>query len=112
MTSLRHYNYKPDYEDLIGSYVLEDPKRPADGAESGMDFYAVGVQHGWKGAEAADCYKPCYTMWKHTLKNPNAEHIEVRAKDQFGNVYTCDEFQVGTDITYAIYDPANNPVVE
>ena len=112
MTSLRDYNYKPDYEDLIGSYVLDDPKRPASGVESGMDFYAIGVQLGWKGAKADDCYKPCYTMWKYTLENPDAEHIEVRATDQFNNTYSKDTFQVGTDITYAIYDPANNPTVE
>ena len=112
MESLRSYNYTPSFVDLIGTFTYEDPKRPATGVESGMDFYAVGVQLGWKGADYDDCYKPCYTMWKYTLVNPDAEHIEVRAKDSFGNVYTANTFQVGTDITYAIYDPANNPTIE
>lgn len=112
MTSLRSYNYTPSFENLIGSFTYDDPKRPDVGVDSGMDFYAVGVQLGWKGAKADDCYKPCYTMWAYNLKNPDAEHIEVRATDGFGNVYVEDKFQIGTDMSYAIYDESNNPTIQ
>jgi hypothetical protein len=64
---------------------------------------------GYLGAAVTKGYGVCWTMWKYELQNPDAEHIEVRAKDKFDNVYTCDEFQVGTDFGDAIYNAANNP---
>ncbi len=107
MTSIYQHNSAPAYTDLVGSYVLNDPKRPA--VASARDFYTAGVMLGYLGAAVTKGYGVCWTMWKYELTNPNAKHIEVRANDKFGNVYTCDEFQVGTDMTYAIYNAANNP---
>jgi hypothetical protein len=47
-------------------------------------------------------------MWKFDLPDPDAK-IMVVAKDRWGNEYTQTEFQVGTDMTNAIYDASKNP---
>jgi hypothetical protein len=51
-------------------------------------------------------------MWRYKLKNPNAKHIEVKATDKFGNIYTESKIEDNSDIDYAFYDPKNNPVQE
>jgi hypothetical protein len=42
-------------------------------------------------------------MWRYTLKNPNAQHIEVRATDRFGYIYTEDIITDNTNSEKAFY---------
>ncbi|MBP3551390.1 MAG: calcineurin-like phosphoesterase C-terminal domain-containing protein [Alistipes sp.] len=104
MASLSSYHGKVTYEELIGSYVYDDPKRVPAGSECGRDFWAIGVLCGHLGMNNGGLYyKHCYQLWKYTLKNPNAT-IEVRATDRKGNVYKCSKITEGTDMTYALYN--------
>ena len=104
MTSLAAYHWNVTYDQLIGSYVYDDPKRPPVGAECGRDFWAVGVLCGHLGMNTGGLYyKHCYQMWKYKLKNKDAK-IEVRATDRKGNLYTCSTITEGTDMTYALYN--------
>jgi hypothetical protein len=115
MTSLSKYSKKPDWEKLIGSFTYEDPKRPAEGVESARDFWTIGITLGYLGKTLKHNYhwNDCNTMWKYVLSDADVNaKVMVIARDRWGNEYTQTEFQVGTDTTYAIYDPANNPVVE
>lgn len=103
MTSLASYHWEITYDELIGSYVYQDPKRPPAGVECGRDFWAVGVLCGYLGMNTGGLYyKHCYQMWKYRLKNKDA-NVEVRATDRKGNVYTCSTITEGTDMTYALY---------
>ena len=108
MTSLNAYADTPEFKDLIGSFTYDDPKRPKDGANSGRDFWTAGVLCGYLGRPVSSNYHECHTMWKFTLSDPNAK-VMVVAKDRWGNEFTQTEFQVGTDLGYAIYDANNNP---
>lgn len=104
MTSLASYHWAITYDELIGNFVLEDPKRVPDGAECGRDFWAVGVLCGYLGMNNGGLYyKHCYQMWKYQLKNKNAK-VEVRATDRKGNVYKCSTITDGRDMTYALYN--------
>ena len=103
MTSLASYHWDITYDELIGSGVLSDPKRPPVGAECGRDFWAVGVLCGYLGKNNGGLYyKHCFQMWKYKLKDKNSK-VEVRATDRKGNVYTCSKITEGTDMTYALY---------
>ncbi len=113
MSSLHRYHNKPAYEDLVGDGTFENPKRPADGVISGREFWTVGVLLGHLGSSVNSHYHECHTLWRLSLSEEYADaKVMVVARDKWGNEYTQTEFQVGTDITHAIYDPANNPVVE
>lgn len=104
MTSLSAYHWDVTYDELIGNYVYDDPKRPPQGVECGRDFWAVGILCGYLGANNGGLYyKHCYQMWKYKLKNKNAQ-IEVRATDRKGNIYTCSTITDGRDMTYALYN--------
>ena len=107
MTSLASYAKKPTYDELIGDYTFSNPKRPAAGVESGRDFWTTGVVCGYVGGQS-DNYHICRTLWKFTLPDTGAD-IMVVARDQWGNEYTETEFQVGTDMGYALYDEQYNP---
>ena len=103
MTSLAAYHWDITYNQLIGSGVYDDPKRPPVGAECGRDFWAVGVLCGYLGRNNGGLYyKHCYQLWKYKLKNKKSK-VEVRATDRKGNVYTCSTITEGTDMTYALY---------
>ena len=110
MTSLNSYYKIPLYDELVGSFTYEDPKRPAKTVtDSGRDFWTVGVLLGYLGkSKTSRLYHECHTLWKYRLSDANAK-IMVVARDRWGNEYTQTEFQVGTDIGHAIYDPALNP---
>lgn len=106
MTSLSKYHWDVVYDELIGSFTYDDPKRPPKGAECGRDFWAIGILCGYLGMNNGGLYyKHCYQMWKYKLKNKNAKRIEVRATDRKGNVYKCSKITEGTDMTYALYEP-------
>lgn len=103
MTSLAAYHWDVLYEELIGTGVIDDPKRPPVGAECGRDFWAIGILCGHLGNNSGGLYyKHCYQLWKYTLKNKNAK-VEVRAKDRKGNVYSCSTITDGRDMTHALY---------
>lgn len=104
MTSLAAYHWDVTYDQLIGSYTYNDPKRPPVGAECGRDFWAVGVLCGYLGANSGGLYyKHCFQMWKYKLKNKDAR-IEVRATDRKGNVYTESVITAGDDFQTALYN--------
>ena len=104
MTSLASYHGTVAYEELIGSFVYDDPKRVPTGTECGRDFWAIGVLCGRLGMNNGGLYyKHCYQLWKYKLKNKNAK-IEVRATDRKGNVYKCSKITDGTDMTYALHN--------
>ena len=104
MTSLASYHWDVTYDELIGSSLYNDPKRPPQGVECGRDFWAVGVLCGYLGLNNGGLYyKHCYKMWKYKLKDKNAK-VEVRATDRKGNTYTCSTITAGTDMTYALYN--------
>ena len=104
MTSLAAYHWDITYDQLIGNYTYNDPKRPPVDAECGRDFWAVGVLCGYLGANSGGLYyKHCYQMWKYKLKNKNAT-IEVRAIDRKGNVYTESKITEGDDFKVALYN--------
>ena len=105
MTSLSSYHGAVSYENLIGSFTYDDPKRVPTGTECGRDFWSIGVLCGYLGMNNGGLYyKHCYQMWKYNLKNKNAKTIEVRATDRKGNVYKCSKITDGTDMTYALYN--------
>ena len=68
-------------------------------ADVSDDIHFVGLYLGVLGKkdEAYNTYSYCYHMYKYTLKNRNAQKIEVRATDRYGNVYTESNFADGTD---------------
>ena len=52
-------------------------------------------------------------MWKYVLSDADVNaKVMVIARDRWGNEYKQTEFQEGTDLGDAIYDPVNNPTVE
>jgi hypothetical protein len=100
------------YDELAGDGTIASPRRVADGVECSRDFWAISVLFGYLGSEVNNNYNTCHTMWRYTLKNPDAEHIEVRATDRFGYEYKCDRIEDNSDLGYTMYDPQYNPVVE
>lgn len=103
---------KSKYEELVGDGTFESPRRVADGVECSRDFWAISVLFGYLGSDVNNNYNMCHTMWRYTLKNPNAEHIEVRATDRFGYVYKEDRIESNSDLGYTMYDPQYNPTLE
>ena len=92
------------YTDLVGDGTLEFPRRVADGVASSRDFWAIGILFGYLGSEVNNNYNNCHTMWRYTLKNPNANHIEVRATDRFGYTYTEDTITDNTNSKGAFFE--------
>ena len=97
----------PSYSKLVGDCSLSNPRRAADGVETGADFYVTGLHLGilgrWsssKNAPANGAYNTCWHMFKYTLKNKDAK-IKVVATDRFGNKYTETKITEGTDYSLA-----------
>ena len=101
-----------DYDKLEGDGSYENPRRVTEGLVCSRDFWAIGILYGYLGSEVNNNYNSCYTMWRYTLKNPDAKHIEVRATDRFGYVYSEDKITDNTNSDYAFYDPQYNPTIE
>ena len=94
---------KSAYTDLVGDGSLANPRRVAEGVVSSRDFWAIGILFGYLGSDVNNNYNTCHTMWRYTLKNPNATHIEVRATDRFGYTYTEDIITDNTNSDKAFY---------
>ena len=107
-----HTSSSSKYEELVGDGTFESPRRVADGVVCSRDFWAIGILFGYLGSEVNNNYNMCHTMWRYTLKNPDAKHIEVRATDRFGYVYKEDRIENNSDLGYALYNPEYNPVIE
>ena len=97
----------PKFSALVGKYSYEDPRRAADGVETGTDFYVTGLALGIlnrystsKNGPGNGAYDTCWHMYKYSLKNKNAQ-IKVVATDRFGNKYTEEKITEGTDYTLA-----------
>lgn len=101
-----------EYENLDGDGSYENPRRVKAGLECSRDWWAVGILMGYLGSEINNNYNTCHTMWKYTLKNPNAKHIEVRATDRFGYVYKEDKITDNTNMEEAFYDPELDPKIK
>ena len=100
------YIYNMDnslYEQLVGDGSLTNPRRVADGVACSRDFWAIGILFGYLGSEVNNNYNTCRTMWRYTLKNPNAQHIEVRATDRFGYIYTEETITDNSNSDSAFY---------
>ena len=101
-----------DFDQLQGDGSYENPRRVADGLECSRDWWAIGLLMGRLGSEANNNYNTCHTMWKYTLKNPDAKVIEVRATDRFGTTYKESKIQDGLAVGLEMYDPQYNPVID
>ena len=88
---------QPALTSLIGDYTFGNPRRAADGVETGHDFWVTGYLMGVSGSTSSNGgYKECYHMYKYKLKNKNAS-IKVVAKDPWGNTYEETTITEGTD---------------
>ena len=88
--TMKWANYaNPKFAALVGDGSFENPKRAADGVETAHDFYATGYILGYLGLEsdASGAWTTCFHMFKHTLKDNNAE-VMVEVTDTYGNVFT------------------------
>ncbi len=95
------------YKNKSGSGTKTNPYY-VNYTDSSLDLYAQGLFIGILGRIKSDGVTPssgswqrCYHMYKYTLKNKNAQKIEVVATDPFGNVYRESNFQNCTDYTYS-----------
>ncbi len=95
---------KSAYTDLVGDGSLANPRRVAEGVVSSRDFWAIGILFGYMGSEVNNNYNNCHTMWRYTLTNPDAKHIEVRATDRFGYTYIEDTITDNTNSQVAFYE--------
>lgn len=112
-TMTHFYNISgSEYADLQGDGTYENPRRVTDGLVCSRDFWAISILFGYLGSNIGNNYNQSYTMWRYTLKNPNASHIEVRATDRFGYEYRCDRIENNSDLGYTMYDPQYNPTIE
>ncbi len=86
-------NSSTTYEKLVGGYTMEDPRRIKDGTISPYDMWVVGIHVGELnrvGSNGSWVY--CHHLYQYTLKNPDANRVEVVATDPFGNKYSSDKF--------------------
>ncbi len=96
-----------EYDKLQGDGTYENPRRVKDGLECSRDWWAIGILFGRLGGSIGNNYNTCHTMWKYTLKNPDAEVIEVRATDRFGTTYKCSKIENNDDLGYAMFDESH-----
>ena len=101
-----------EWENLAGDGSYANPRRVKAGLECSRDWFAVGILMGYLGSAINNNYNTCHTMWKYTLKNPDAQHIEVRATDRFGYVYKEDKITDNSNLEYIFYNPEHNPKIE
>ena len=92
---------QPALNSLIGDYTFGNPRRAADGVETGHDFWVTGYLMGVSGNNSSNGgYKECYHMYKYKLKNKNAS-IKVVAQDPWGTTYEETVITEGTDFSAA-----------
>ena len=93
---------QPSIGSLVGDYSYENPRRPADGVETGHDMWMTGYFMGVLGKTTSNGgWQECYHMYKYKLKNKNAS-IKVVAVDRYGNTYQETKITEGTDHTAAM----------
>ena len=92
------------YDDLVGDGSYENPRRVGEGVNSSRDFWAIGILFGYLGSKVNNNYNGCHTMWRYKLTNPDAKHIEVRATDRFGYVYTEDTISDNTNLNGVFWE--------
>lgn len=95
MTLVTHT--QPSISSLVGDYTYENPRRPADGVETGHDMWMSGYFMGVLGKTTSNGgWQECFHMYKYKLKNKNSE-IKVVATDRYGNTYQETRITEGTD---------------
>jgi len=93
---------QPAIGSLVGDYTFSNPRRAADGVETGHDFWVTGYLMGVLGRTTANGgYQNCYHMYSYKLKDKNAD-IEVVAQDPWGNKYSETVITEGTDVSAAL----------
>ena len=93
---------QPAIGSLVGDYTFSNPRRAADGVETGHDFWVTGYLMGVLGKTTANGgYQNCYHMYSYKLKDKNAA-VEVVAKDSWGNTYRETVITEGTDVSAAL----------
>ena len=93
---------QPSISSLVGDYTYENPRRPADGVETGHDMWMTGYFMGVLGKTTSNGgWQECHHMYKYKLKNKNSE-IKVVAKDRYGNTYQETKITEGTDHSAAV----------
>ena len=93
---------QPSLANLVGSFTKSDPRRAADGVETGHDFWVTGYLVGaLAGNTSNGGYQECYHMYKYKLKNKNAS-IKVVAKDPWGNTYEQTTITEGSNFSAAM----------
>ena len=86
MTKVKHTNV--DFDNLTGSYTMNDPRRIEDGVTSAYDMWVTGVHLSINETTTnARGWTECKHLYQYKLKNPNTENIKVIARDRFGNEY-------------------------
>ena len=86
-------NSSTSFDKLVGNYTMDDPRQIKDGTTAPYDMWTVGIQVGELnrvGSNGSWVY--CYHLYQYTLKNADAQKIEVVAIDPFGNQYKSDKF--------------------
>lgn len=96
-------NYsQPSIGALVGDYTYDNPRRPADGVETGHDMWMTGYFMGVLGKTTSNGgWQECHHMYKYKLKNKDSE-IKVVAKDRYGNTYQETKITEGTDHSAAV----------
>lgn len=96
-------NYsQPSIGALVGDYTYDNPRRPADGVETGHDMWMTGYFMGVLGKTTSNGgWQECHHMYKYKLKNKDSV-IKVVAKDRYGNIYQETRITEGTDHSAAM----------
>ena len=80
------------YDNLVGNYTMDDPRRIKDGSVGAYDMWVVGIQVGELNRVGSNgSWVRTYHLYKYQLKDPEAK-VKVVAIDGFGNRYTSDKF--------------------
>ena len=86
-------NSSTKFANLVGNYTMDDPRQIKDGTIAPYDMWTVGIQVGeLNRVDQNGSWVYCYHIYQYTLKNADAQKIEVVAIDPFGNRYSSSKF--------------------
>ena len=86
-------NSSTKFANLVGNYTMNDPRQIKDGTIAPYDMWTVGIQVGeLNRVDQNGSWVYCYHIYQYTLKNADAQKIEVVAIDPFGNRYSSSKF--------------------